>query len=316
DLRPDDGRQVVQLDLNVQNLAFGSPASPAWREPRVHVTGHGVYDLLKDSFQVVHLYADSTTLSCDAAGQITALSGDMELSLDGKLSYDLEKLEPQLRPYLGQSMKLSGREVRPFHISGSLVASTTGGTPVPPATPPALLGRLQGEGGASWQSLQAMGCQIGPADLRGRLTQGWFRASPIEATLNQGRLRLEPSLRLDPGPLEVHLAKGRVIDRARLTPAACAGGLGYALPVLADVAQAAGELSLELDNGRLPLTDPARSEMAGRLIIHSAQVSPGPLVQELSTLLKGPATLTLAKDNVVAFQVANGRVYHSGLELH
>ncbi len=35
DLRPDDGRQAAQLELNVQNLIFGSPAAPAWREPRV-----------------------------------------------------------------------------------------------------------------------------------------------------------------------------------------------------------------------------------------------------------------------------------------
>jgi translocation and assembly module TamB len=201
-------------------------------------------------------------------------------------------------------VKLSGRDVRPFHITGTLAGAGT------------LLGRLRAEAGVSWQSLQAMGCQIGPADMRGRLAEGWLRASPLEATLNQGRLRLEPSLRLHPAPLEVHLAKGRAIERAHLTPAVCAGGLGYALPVLADVAQAEGELSLDLDCGRLPLTDPARGEMAGRLIIHSAQVSPGPLVQELSALLKGPATLTLAKDNVVSFQVVNGRVYHSGLELH
>jgi hypothetical protein len=304
DLHPDDGRQVVQLDLSVQNLAFGSPSSPAWREPRVHLTGHGVYDLLKDSFQIVHLYLESPTLCCEAAGQIAALRGDMELSLEGKLTYDLEKLEPQLRPYLGAGVKLTGRDVRPFHIAGAL------------AGPSSLLSRLRGEADLSWQSLQAMGCQIGAADLKGRLADGWFRTAPIEATLNQGRLRLEPSLHLDPGPLEVSLAKGRLIDRARLTPAACASALGYALPVLADVAQAEGELSLDLESGRVPLADSARSQMSGRLIVHSAQVSAGPLVRELSVLLKGPATLTLARNNVVPFQVVNGRVYHSGLELH
>ena len=82
------------------------------------------------------------------------------------------------------------------------------------------------------------------------------------------------------------------------------------------MAQAEGELSLDLDSGRVPLTDPAHAELAGRILIHSAQVSPGPLARELSVLLKGPATLTLAKDNVVPFRVVNGRVYHSGLELH
>jgi len=307
DLRPDDGRQDVQLDLNVQNLVFGSPTAPVWREPRVHLSGHGIYDLLKDSFQIVGVHMDSPSLSCDASGQIAALHSDMDLSLDGKLSYDLEKMDAQLRPYLGPGVKLAGRDVRPFRIAGALAA---------PAPTPGLLGRLRGEAGMNWQTLQAMGCQIGASDLRGQLADGWFRAAPIEATLNQGRLRLEPSLRLDPGPLEANLAKGRVIDHALLTPAACAGGLGYALPVVADVAQAEGELSMELDGGRVLLSDPRRADIGGRLIIHTAAVSPGPLVQELSVLLKGPATLTLARDNVVPFRMVNGRVYHSGLELH
>jgi translocation and assembly module TamB len=307
DLRPAEGRQIVQLDLNVNNLVLGSPAAPVWRESRVNLIGHGVYDVVKDSLQIVHLHLDSPTLNCDATGQLSALSSDMELSLEGKLGYDLEKLEPQLRPYLGPGVKLSGRDVRPFHIAGAL-----GGPPGKPE----LLSRLHGDAALNWQMLQALGCQLGAAELRGQLANGSFRAAPIEATLNQGRLHLEPTLRLDPLPLEVTLPKERAIDHARLDPTTCASALGYAVPVLANVTQADGEFSLDLQSGRVPLTDPAKGEIAGWLTIHSAQVSGGPLVQELSVLLKGPATLTLAKDNVVPFRMVNGRVYHTGLELH
>ncbi|HEY7424003.1 MAG TPA: hypothetical protein VH682_07190, partial [Gemmataceae bacterium] len=143
DLRPDEGRQVVQLDLTVQDLAFGPPAAPAWREPRVHLTGQGVYDLLKDSFQIVQLHLESQSLNGDASGQVAALSSDMELSLEGKLGYDLEKLEPQLRPYLGAGVKLTGRDTRPFRIAGALATPETkpldvavGPAPEPTAPPP------------------------------------------------------------------------------------------------------------------------------------------------------------------------------------
>lgn len=322
DLRPDEGRQIVQLDLNVHNLVLGSSATPVWRESRVNLTGHGVYDVVKDSLQIVQLHLDSPTLSCDAAGQLSALRSDMDLSLEGKLGYDLEKLEPQLRPYLGQGVKLTGRDVRPFHIAGALAApeaSGGGNAPSissPGALPPPLAKALHGDTALSWQALQALGCQIGAGELRGQLTSGCFRAAPIEATLNQGRLRLEPSLRLDPLPLEVTLAKGRVIEHAHLTPTACASALGYVVPVLAGVAQADGEISLDLLSGRVPVTEPEKGDVVGWLTIHSAQVSAGSLVQELSVLLKGPATLTLAKDNVVPFRMVNGRVYHTGLELH
>ncbi len=318
DLRPDEGRQTVQLDLNLHNLVLGSPAAPVWRESRANLIGHGVYDLVKDSLQIAQLHLDSPTLNCDAAGQISALSSDMELSLEGKLGYDLEKLEPQLRPYLGQSVKLSGRDVRPFHLAGALRAGSVsdGGQSVAYASGSSIFTHLHGDAAVNWQTLQALGCQIGAAELRGQLANGSFRVAPIEATLNQGRLHLEPTLRLDPLPLEVTLPKGRVIEHAHLTPAACASALGYAVPVLANVAQAEGEISLDLQSGRVPLTEPEKGDITGWLTIHSAQVSAGPLVQELSVLLKGPATLTLAKDNIVPFRMLNGRVYHTGLELH
>jgi hypothetical protein len=322
DFRPDEGRQIVQLDLNVQNLILGSPTAPLWRESRVNLIGHGIFDVIKDSLQIVQLHLDSPTLSCDATGQLGALCSDMELSLEGKIGYDLEKLEPQLKPYLGPGVKLTGRDVRPFHLAGTLVAPpeapvnlTVAPAPQPP-TQRSLFGRLHGDGGLNWQNLQALGCQIDAAELRGQFTGGSMHIAPIEATLNQGRLHLEPCLRLDPLPLELTLAKGHAIDHAHLTPAACASALGYALPVLAGVAQADGEISLDLQSGRVPLTEPAKADTVGWLTIHSAQVSAGPLVQELSVLLAGPPTLTLAKDNIVPFRLVNGRVYHTGLELH
>jgi translocation and assembly module TamB len=269
DLRPDEGRQVVQLDVNVQDLVLGSPATPIWRESRVNVAGHGVYDLVKDSLRIVQLHLDSPALNCDAAGQLNALSSDMELSLEGKLGYDLEKMGPQLRPYLGQGVSLSGRDVRPFHIAAS----------------------------------------------KDNRSGGWLRLGPIEAALNQGRLRLEPSLRLNPLPLEAMLSKGRAIERAHLTPAVCAGALGYAVPVLAGAAQADGEFSLGLHDSRLPLMEPEKGDVMGWITLHSARISTSPLVQELSVLLAGPATPTLAQEAVVPFRMVNGRVYHTGLEL-
>jgi translocation and assembly module TamB len=304
DLRPDDGKQIAQLDLNVQNLFFGPPNAPTWRESRVNLIGQIVYDVVKDSLRISQLHADTSWAGWDAAGEIVALQTDMELSLDGKLALDLEKLDSQLRPYLGPGVKLTGREVRPFHLAGPLAGSQGN-----------LLTRLHGDAALGWQTLQALGCQIGPVEARGTLTSGSFRAAPIEATLNRGRLHLEPALRLDPLPVEVTLAKGRVLDHARLSPMACASAVGYAAPVLAGVAEADGDISVDLQSGRIPLADPAKAEVAGWLTLHSAQVSGSPLVQELSVLLKGPATLTLAKDNVVPFRLVEGRVYHNGLEL-
>jgi hypothetical protein len=316
-LRPEVELQNAQLDLVLSSLAFGTPAAPLWREPSVHLLAEASLDRGKDLLQIGRLQVNSSVMGCEAAGQIAQLSKTMDLTLAGQLIYDLQKLEPPLRPYLGQTVQLAGRDSRPFRISGAL--STAVPQPLAVAVAPAspdLLGRLAGELGLSWQSLQAYGADVGAAEAHGRLGGGLFSLAPVDAALNQGRLHLQPAVRLSPGPQEVSLAAGRIIDHARLTPAVCASALGYALPVLAGVAVVNGEISLDAQSATMPLADPTRVAAAGRFVIHSAQVGPGPLVRELTVLLRGPSTLTLAQENVVPFQVVNGRVYHRDLELH
>ena len=61
--------------------------------------------------------------------------------------------------------------------------------------------------------------------------------------------------------MELSLAKADGIDRMKLTPAVCAGALGFALPALAKATEADGELSLALDVARLPSTGLAQAEM-------------------------------------------------------
>jgi len=91
--------------------------------------------------------------------------------------------------------------------------------------------------------------------------------------------------------------------------------LKYIAPVLADVSTAQGSFSIDLEGCRIPLDDPAKGELAGRLTIHSVEVGPGPLVRELAVLLGRAAPARLRRESVVPFRMVQGRVYHQGLEL-
>jgi hypothetical protein len=321
ELQPGRGRLGVTLDLTLGDLTVGPPASPSWREPRLRLLARVQYDRAAELLQVERLHVESQILVCDAEGQLARLGSSQDLSLTGRLAYDLEKLEPYLRPYLGNEVKVTGHDERPFRLAGSLAAAEPNNRPVTVIGQPVTadkqgpLASLTGEAAVGWKSLQAHGCQAGPADLRAQLAAGWLRVQPVECALHEGRLRLEPSLRLEPGPTELYLAKGTVIDRARITPAMCASALGYAVPVLAGVTEAEGQVSLALDGGRVPLAAPSRADLAGRFTLHAARVGPSPLLRELSVLLKGPADVSLARESVVPFRVVDGRVYHSDLEL-
>lgn len=309
---------TADLDLVVQNIALGAPSAPSWQEPRVQLFARACYDSAGDAVQVEQMKIATSVLSCTAAGKLDRLSSSKDLTMAGRLQYDLEKLQPFLRSKLGSSVTITGRDSRPFRVEGALAPSANRPATVAigaAASPSGPLTSLTGEAGLSWQAVEAFGSKLGPADLRARLGGGWLRIDPIDTTLNQGKLQLDPNILLEPGPAQLFLTKGTSLQRAKITPELCAGALGYALPIAADVAEADGELSLLLEQGRVPLADPAKADISGRLVVHVARLGPGPLVKELSVLLKGPSTMTLARDLTVPVRLVNGRVYHQDLEL-
>jgi hypothetical protein len=226
-------------------------------------------------------------------------------------------MEPQLRPLLGKDVKIAGKDVRAFKVAGPL--SPTGKVNVPAgsiAGPPQMhLSDLKGQASLNWKSLKAHGCDVGPAEVKAVLQQGWLQLYPIQTTLNGGKLRLQPNLRLEPEPREIILLAGPVIENAKLTPALCAGAVGYALPALANVAEAEGLISLTLEGGRVPLSAPSGGEIKGTIVLHHAKLGPNPIIRELGGLLKIPPAVGLVKECRVPFHLVSGKVYHSNLEL-
>ena len=49
---------------------------------------------------------------------------------------------------------------------------------------------LKGEAGINWNSLTALGCDVGSAEVKAVLQKGWLRFYPIETTVNGGKLHL------------------------------------------------------------------------------------------------------------------------------
>jgi translocation and assembly module TamB len=114
----------------------------------------------------------------------------------------------------------------------------------------------------------------------------------------------------------VLLPKGPLVERAKLTPQATAGALGYALPAIANAGQAEGEISAGIEESRIPLGDFTQTNLKGVLLIHKATVGASPVMAEVAKLLGAKnTTMTLANEAVVPVQVANGRVYHQNFAL-
>ena len=291
--------------LTIRNLSYtASPGSTPWRQAEVRLTAQGHYD-----HQTGLLQLASTSLQGDGIGytgkaQMTpptqpgppnAVSTYQAI---GQVQYDWQKLTPLLRSYWGNGILLQGRGTEQFRWQGPLD-----------------LALAEGAFGVGWQALEVYGFRGGPAALRGQLSRGWLQIAPVEMTLSEGKLQVAGSVRLAPSPAELVVQKGSAARQVRISPAMCASVFQYIAPVLADVTTVEGRVSLLLDACRVPLSNPGASQIQGRLVIHSIQIGPSPLVRELALLLTKEPTARLRNEAVIPFTMANGRVYHEGLEL-
>ena len=153
------------------------------------------------------------------------------------------------------------------------------------------------------------------------MADGVAQIEPLDLAVSQGRLHLAPRLRLAPDPMELTLPQGPLAQQIQIDPAMCASSLKFLAPALAGVTTAQGSFSIDLDDFgcripcRMPLSDPTKGDLAGRFIIHSMEVGPGPLTSELAVFLARQAPAKLRPESVVQLPVVNGRIYHQGLEL-
>ncbi len=129
------------------------------------------------------------------------------------------------------------------------------------------------------------------------------------------------------GKAEFIVEKGTLVARQPLAVGLCNDVLKFVAPVLADVAQTTGNITIELDDWRLPWNDFGNGELSGRLTMHTVDVGPGPVVQsivgnikalpwvgELYRRLQLPDAVQLARESTVPFKMLpGGRIHHENL---
>lgn len=290
--------------IDATDFAYGPKARPSVRDPRLKVDLDGKYDQSADRLTLAAARVERPGLAVEGKGSWAKFDSTQDVDLAGTMSYDLKLLTPELRSAIGGGFDATGKGVRPFALRGSLNPPKGGAS------------GLAASGGVGWNAIRVYGFEMGPGELNARVANGVGTVSPITATFGGGRVSLTPTLKLEPAPGEVSFARGRIVEKAKLTPAVCAGAVGYALPVVANAAQAEGEVSFDLDDNRVPLADFTGATLRGKVFVHRAAVSAGPVVTEIVQLLGEPAPkVTLANDMTVPVRVEAGRVHHENLAL-
>lgn len=304
-------------DLRIENVIIGPEKAPGWREPWITLAADGSFDTNTESVKFLSFRVAREGIAVDGKGDINRLQTDLGVTLDGNVDYDLAKLEPTLKSYLGKSATAVGKDRKPYLIRGNLrdggknLAVAVGGN-----TGGGWFKTLGGHATVAWQSLKAYGFDVGSSEVRGTVDHGLVSFTPVQATFGGGKVRVVPSLMLNPGAYDLTLAKGKVIDRAKLTPAALSDALGFALPAIANSAQADGVISFDLDEAKVPLANPNAAHLRGTLTVHESSVSAGPVMGELIGLLGVKSTSARLVDNAaVPIELINGRVHHRNFAL-
>lgn len=313
--------------LEVTNFVYGLKNDPLWSETQFTVELDGRYTDSNDSLTFSLAHVNRPGWVVNAKGTISQVTTIQELSFSGTVRYDWSQLSPAIRDWLGGQFTATGTGSRAFRVNGPVGSNTAVGialTPQPgrpmvlkapeaatPPPPPGLLANLSGEAAIGWNRISVYGFDVGSADLEAKMTRGVVVITPLRASFGGGSVTLSPTLKLDTAPGELCFAKGRIVERAKLTPQATAGALGYALPAIANATQAEGEISATLGDNCIPLDDFTQTNLQGTLVIHRAVVGAGPVVSAIAQLLGANNTsMTLVNETTVPVQIAHGRIHH------
>lgn len=298
--------------LDVANFVLGLRADPAWTEAAFKLEADGSYTQSTETVALKSAKVDRPGLALAAAGSIGKFTTTTDVNVAGTVTYDHAKLTPKLRELFGPNFTIEGKGTKAINFAGSLTP------PVPPGAkvPPSPFATATGYFNIGWDALQTHGFAMGPGALQARLGNGVAQFAPVSGTFGGGKIAVQPTARFVPAPGELTLAKGMVVDRAKLTPAVCAGAIGYALPAVANSGKAEGEVTFVLDENRVPLNNPQGATVRGNLIVHKATVTGGPVITEVAKLLGADSgTMTLANEQTVPVRVERGRVYHENLNI-
>ena len=105
--------------------------------------------------------------------------------------------------------------------------------------------------------------------------------SPTRIPVGQGHLNLGGQVFYRPGPLWLRVNRGVIAESIRLTPEMTNRWLKYLAPLAADTTRIDGIIGAEIDEGLVVLEQPEKSRVSGRLNIAGAEMTAGPLVNQI-----------------------------------
>ena len=314
---------IKQLQL-LQNPQVPGRPEILWNEPQLQVSTVARYDSSADRVQVSNLVLQGKTLQLSGNVSIDQLSSTQMLQTQGQLQYDAQELARLLVGYLGPEVQVRGDQKMQFAIAGPLSELNASEDPLAWAKNWSLAAD------AGWVGASLYGLPVGSGKFAGEMRNGQILITPLNVQVGEGKLTASPQIRLAQGAEQVFLPQGPLLTNVGISPQVSQNVLKYIAPVLAGATRTTGEFSVSLGDTQVPLDNPLYTSITGQLSVHRLNIEPGPMMQEMETIIRqlksisdGKEFLTASAsrkmtalrmaDRSVDFQVAQGRVYHRNL---
>ena len=292
--------------------------SVIWEEPQAKLVMDGRYDISSGKLEIPN--AQLMTEWIAYAGQTTMATQNKTTKIvsQGSLTYDAARVAQRLRPWTGDYLTIQGQKTQPLEVTWT--SSDSGNW----------ADSLQAKSQIGWDSANVIGIEVGAAEVPLKIENGRF-VSRAEIPVSQGVLRWNLDGDVAANPIVISQSPEKVLDNVAITRQMCQGWLKYVAPLLADVASVQGNLSLQIDQAEIVPTDLARQTIRGQLLVHGANVGPGPLADQLLVLVNqvralrkgagatdggGQAVSWLQlPEQKINFDVEQGRVAHRNMQI-
>ncbi|MDR3634606.1 MAG: hypothetical protein P4L84_12445 [Isosphaeraceae bacterium] len=182
----------------------------------------------------------------------------------------------------------------------------------------ALMRSLEGEVGFELTSANIFGMRIGQTPLALRAGNGKVQVVPIDTTINDGRLHLEPAIALDgKDGATLRLGPESGVKDALINDEVSHRVLSFVAPVLESATRVRGRVSVALEEAEFPLggSPDRHAEVDGTVTFQDVEFVAGRLVDDLMSIVGREPKMSLKLNKPVALLIADGRVQSEGLAL-
>ncbi len=315
----------VALSANAKQLVVLSQAPGTiaplalWEEPSVSTQLQGKWAANSGAIDLSTLKLNTDWCNYSGTASYRTEEQLMKVVSKGEAVVETSKLSTKLAPMTGNQVQLMGVKTMPVDVqwTSSLDPNAS------------LLAGLQAATRIGWEQARVVGVQVGKADVPVTVVAGKL-ATAAEIPVSGGVLRWDVDSDLTADELVIVQKPMTVLENVAITEEMSKGWLKYVTPLIAEATSVDGRLSLVLNQALLTPTNPRRQTVVGQLVMHSAEVGPGPLsnqiiamVKQIDAIRKKDFTQAVSSQTVwlrmpeqrIDFQMVEGRVSHRNLNV-